>query len=89
MELVDWIDDFLTHEWDPLELRDFLECDSEYSHYARILEEHVLKNTAPEIIAGYLTYFSEVCMGTETDAENTYQLALRLLGPFGRDYSLT
>ena len=81
MNFVEWVDEILLQEWDPIGIRGVPQFADEYSSYAPDIAELVARNTAPEIIAGHLDLIATRRMGCRADPENTYRVALILLSP--------
>ncbi len=81
-DLIEWVDEILLNEWDPIGIQDVPQCSDEYSCYATSVAEMVARRIAPELIASHLDNIATQRMGLEPDPEHTYRVALLLLGPF-------
>jgi hypothetical protein len=85
MNLIEWVDEILLQEWDPIGVRDIPQCADEYSSYAPEIADLVARKASPEIIAGKLNLIVSERMGSKPDVQNAYRVACILAGPLRGD----
>ena len=81
MNLIEWVDEILLREWDPIGVNDVPACANEYSSYVLEIAGLVACNAAPETIAAHLSWIEATKMSSRADPETVYRVALMLLAP--------